>query len=65
MTGDILDQIWDKLTECNPACSCCSGDDEYLDRVNQVGAMIDGRQWERRYVSGAGWAYETVPGGAS
>jgi hypothetical protein len=42
---ELIELIWRKLTECNVACSCCSSDDEYRDRVNEIGAVIDGRQW--------------------
>jgi len=62
--NEILEHIWAKLTEDNPACSCCSGDDEYIYRVNEVGAMIDGRRWERSRSNGR-YEYETIPGEAS
>ncbi len=64
MPDELLEQIWAKLTENNPACSCCNSDDEYLTRVNQIGAMIDGRRWRRIYDPGNpdGHRYETIPG---
>lgn len=46
---DLVEAIWAKLTEYNPACSCCSGDSEYISLVNEIGAMIGGREWVRRY----------------
>jgi hypothetical protein len=59
-----LEAIWAKLTDYNPACSCCNGDNEYISLVNEIGAMIDSRRWVRRYkrteTGGAKTVYETV-----
>lgn len=68
MPGKTVEAIWTKLTEYNPCCSCCSGDDEYITLVNEIGAMIDGRKWVRKRVpmgppslSGFQTVYETIP----
>jgi hypothetical protein len=42
---DLIEQIWAKLTEDNVACSCCYIDLGYISRVNEIGAIIDGRKW--------------------
>ena len=67
MPGKKLEAIWAKLAEYNPCCTCCSGDDEYITLVNEIGTLIDGRKWVRKYVrinpslSGFRTVYETIP----
>ena len=66
MNEELIAAIWVKLTEYNPACSCCNGDDEYISVVNEIGALIDGRRWVRRRkrleTGGFETVYETVAG---
>lgn len=45
VVGFPLDAVWEKLTENNVACRCCSSDLEYIDRVNEVADIIGKPHW--------------------
>lgn len=46
---ETLETILASLTEHNVACTCCDSNEQYEAKVNEVGALIDGRKWHKRW----------------